>query len=101
MKLVVLHGSECGTLTKLNEDKLKIFERKILRKNYGPSYVNGVWKIKYNDEVYKLLKEPNIVQSIKINRLRWLGHIRRMDEGSLYKKLTFSQSEGSTKKDQN
>jgi hypothetical protein len=63
LKPVVLHGS---VLTKLNQDKLKIFERKILRKTYGPSYVNGVWRIKYNDELYKLFKEPNIVQSIKI-----------------------------------
>jgi hypothetical protein len=50
--------------TKVNEDKLKIFERKILRKIYGPSYVSGVWRIKYNDELYKLFKEPNIGQSI-------------------------------------
>jgi hypothetical protein len=33
------------TLTEVNEDKLKIFGRKILRKIYGPSYVNGVWRI--------------------------------------------------------
>jgi hypothetical protein len=31
IKLVVLYGSESWTLTKINEDKLKIFERKILR----------------------------------------------------------------------
>jgi hypothetical protein len=57
--------------------------------------VDGVWKIKYNDELYKLFKEPNIVQSIKINRLKWLGHIRGMDENPLCKKLSFSQIEGS------
>jgi hypothetical protein len=33
---------------------------------------NAVWRIKYNDELYKLFKEPNIVQSIIINRLKWL-----------------------------
>jgi hypothetical protein len=53
---------------------------------------------KYNDELYKVFKEPNIVQSIKVNRLNWLGHIRRMDESLLCRKLTFSQLEGSTKK---
>jgi hypothetical protein len=51
----------------------------------------------YNDELYKLFKEPNIVQSVKINRLKCLGHIRRMDESSLCKKLTFSRLEGSRK----
>jgi hypothetical protein len=69
-----------------------------IRKIYGPSYVNGVWRIKYNYELYKLFKEPNIVQSIKINRLKWLGYIQRMDESTLCKKLTFSQLEGSRKK---
>jgi hypothetical protein len=39
------------------------------------------------DEIYKLFKEPNIVQSIKINRLNWLGYTRRMDESFLCKKL--------------
>jgi hypothetical protein len=47
---VVLYGCESWTLMKKEEEKLNIFERKILRKIYGPSCVNGVWKIKYNDE---------------------------------------------------
>jgi hypothetical protein len=51
IKPVALYGSESWTLTKVNEGKLKIFERKILRKIYGPSYVNGIWGIKYNDEL--------------------------------------------------
>jgi hypothetical protein len=38
------------------------------------------------------------VQSIKINRLKWLVHIRRMDEILLCRKLIFSQLEGSRKK---
>jgi hypothetical protein len=38
------------------------------------------------------------VQSIKINRLKWLGHIRKMDESLLCRKLTFTQLEGSRKK---
>jgi hypothetical protein len=39
-----------------------------------------------------------MVQSVNINRLKWLGHVRRMVENSLYKKLTFSHIEGSRKK---
>jgi hypothetical protein len=55
-----------------------------------------VWRIKYNDGLHKLFKEPNIMQSIKINM--WLGHIRRMDKSLVCRKLTFSQLEGSRKK---
>jgi hypothetical protein len=34
----------------------------------------------------------------KINRLKWLEHITRMNESLLCRKLTFSQLEGSRKK---
>jgi hypothetical protein len=65
IKPVIFYGSESWTLIKVNE--LKIFERKILTKFNGPSYVNGVRRITYNVELYKLFKEPNIVQSINIS----------------------------------
>jgi hypothetical protein len=26
--------------------------------NYSKNHVSGVWRIKYNDELYKLFKEP-------------------------------------------
>jgi hypothetical protein len=45
---VILYGSESWTLTIAYEEKLRIFERRILR-IYGPTCQNGVWKIKYND----------------------------------------------------
>jgi hypothetical protein len=77
----------------LSEDKLTNFERQILRKIYGPSYVNAVWRIKYNDVLHNVFKEKKTVQPIRINRLKWLGHIRRMDESLLCRKLTFSQLE--------
>jgi hypothetical protein len=95
---VVLYGCESCTLTKKEEEKLNIFERKILWKNYGPSCVNVVWSIKYNDELYNIYKEPSIVKMIKIARLEWLGHIARMEDNAPCKKITFSQPEGSRKK---
>ena len=55
-----------GFSPKLIKEK---FERIILRKIYGPSCVNGVWRIKYNDELYSLYKEPNTVKIMKIARL--------------------------------
>jgi hypothetical protein len=35
---------------------------------------------------------------IKIARLKWLGHIARIEDNATYKKITFSQPEGSRKK---
>jgi hypothetical protein len=38
---------------KTEENKLKIFERKILRKIYGLISENGNWSSRYNHELYQ------------------------------------------------
>jgi len=55
-----------------------IFERKILRKIFGPTKeVNSLWRIKTNEELDELIKRKNI-RFIKSQRLKWLGHVERM-----------------------
>jgi hypothetical protein len=70
------------------ERGLMTWERKILRKIYGPTYENGYWRIKMNQEIYNKFKFPNIVNVIKVCRLEWLGHVVRMDGARMAKKLT-------------
>jgi hypothetical protein len=38
-----------------------MFERKIIRKIYGPAMENNVWSIRYNEEINKLLKGEDII----------------------------------------
>jgi hypothetical protein len=45
-----------GLSTKADEEKLRTFERRILRRICGPTCGNGVWRIKYNNELYGLYK---------------------------------------------
>jgi hypothetical protein len=52
-----------------------------------------------NDELYGLYKDLDTVRLIKVAMLRWLGHSIRMKENSPCKKVTFSQHEGSQKKE--
>jgi hypothetical protein len=73
---VLAHGAETWVLSKSDENILKVFERKILRAIFGPTNEQGEWTIKHNNELYALYKESDIVTHIKINRLRWAGHIR-------------------------
>jgi hypothetical protein len=49
-----MYGSENWTLTKGEEEKLRIFERKVLRRIYGPTREKEGWQIKYNHELYNL-----------------------------------------------
>ncbi|KAJ4448641.1 hypothetical protein ANN_00031 [Periplaneta americana] len=51
---VTTNGSEAWTLTKGEEDLLRCFERKILRRIYGPVYENNEWQIRYNEEINQL-----------------------------------------------
>jgi hypothetical protein len=46
---VVTYGSESWTLTMVDERVLAVFERKILRKIYGPVKGNELWRIRRND----------------------------------------------------
>jgi hypothetical protein len=65
---------------------------------YGPTCFNGVWRIKYDDDVYSLYNDPSIVKTIKIARMKRLGHMARMEDNVSCMKITFSQPEGSRKK---
>ena len=43
----------------------------------------------HNEEVHSLYRSPNILWVIKSRRLRWAGHVVRMEEGrSAFKILT-------------
>jgi len=41
---VVTYGAETRTLTAAEENALRRFERKVLRKIYGPVVAKGVWR---------------------------------------------------------
>ena len=50
---------------------------------------NGEWRRLHNEELHSLYRSPNIVRVIKYRRLRWAGHVARMEEGrSAFKILT-------------
>jgi hypothetical protein len=42
--------------------------------------MENVWRIKYNEELNTLLKGEDILKFIKSQRIRWLGHVERMEE---------------------
>jgi hypothetical protein len=54
----------------------------------------GIWRIRHNNEVDKLYNELNVVRVIKIGRLRWLGHLFRLQELDPCRQLTLHKPEG-------
>ena len=69
---------------------LRVFENRILRQIFRhKSDVNDEWRRLYNEELHTFNRSPNIVRVIKSIRLRWTGHVARMEEGrSVFKILT-------------
>jgi len=67
----------------------------VLRKIFGPICVAGYWRSRTNGEVRQLYGELDIVTEIKKGRLRWLGHVERMSEESVVKRLYQNTPEGS------
>jgi hypothetical protein len=55
--------------------------RKILRKIFGrKKEEDGSRRKLHNDELHSLYSSPNIVRVIKSRRMRWAGHVARMEE---------------------
>jgi hypothetical protein len=48
---------------------------------------NGIWKIKTNKELVELIKHRNIINYVKAQRPSWFGHINRMPEIDIVKKI--------------
>jgi hypothetical protein len=73
-------------MNKLTEKTLITFERKILRKIFGPAMVDYQWQIRTNVELQKLYQGVNIGTFIKLQHLRCMGHLQGMDDARNTKK---------------
>ena len=45
------------------------------------------------EEIYALVKNPTITETIRFNRLRWFGHVQRMEENRIPKKVLYMNLE--------
>ena len=77
---IVTYASETWVLKRTIIQKLLVFERKILRRIFGSTKENQIWRVKTNDELDKLIKRKNIINFIKAQRLSWFGHVQRMPD---------------------
>jgi hypothetical protein len=77
---------------------LLIFERKIFRRIYGSKYEAGEWKSRTNRELEELSKGENIAKWIKGQRIGWLGHLERIEEDRMPKKIFTQELEGARRR---
>ena len=77
----MLYGCEAWSLTLREGSRLRVFENSILRQIFEARRDdNGEWRRFHNEELHSLYRSPNIIRVNKSRRLRWAGHVARMEE---------------------
>jgi hypothetical protein len=61
--------------------------RRILEPVYDNEKEN--WRILTNKEIYAIVKKPTVTETIMLNRLRWFGHVQRMEENRIPKSVLY------------
>ena len=70
-------------------------DNRVLRKVFGPKRdeVTGEWRKLHNEELNDLYSLPNIVRVVKSIRMRWAGHVARMEEDRGVHRVLVGKSE--------
>ena len=74
---VVLYGCEAWSLMSREERRLRVFENWTLRRIFRSK---SECRMLQNEKLHSLCRLPNIFRVIKSRRLRWAGHVARMNE---------------------
>ena len=83
----LLYGSETWTTYARQERRLNSFHMRCLRRILGISWEDKV----PNTEVLSRANLPTMYTLLRQRRLRWLGHVRRMDNGRIPKDLLYGE----------
>jgi hypothetical protein len=70
---------------------VEVVERKVLRSICGHNKDTDHWSCRFNRDFFK---RPRISVAIRIVRLLWAGHVARIEESCMPKRLMYRQPEG-------
>ena len=76
------YGFEAWFLPLREERRPRVFENRIHRRMFEPKRdENREWKGSKmrNEEFHSLYRSPNVVRVIRSRRMRWVGHVARME----------------------
>jgi hypothetical protein len=73
---------------KRDRKQINIFERKVCRRILVPVYDSEKenCRILTNKEIYAMVKNPTITETVRLNGLRWFWNVQRMEDNRISKK---------------
>ena len=51
-----------------------------MRRIYGPVRQGREWRTRNNEEIDNIIRKKDIVRFVKVRRIRWIGHVERMED---------------------
>jgi hypothetical protein len=51
------------------------------------------WRILTNKEIYEIVKKPTITETIRPNKSQWFGHVQRMEDNRIPKRVLYMNLE--------
>jgi len=63
----------------------------LYRRILGPVYDKEKenWRILTNKGIYESVTKPSIIETIRLNRLRWFGHVQGMEKNRIPKRVLY------------
>ena len=65
---------------------------------YGPFCDRREWRMRWNQKLYDIYDDIDVVKRIKIQRLGWLGHVTRMYSSNPVRKVFESEPVGGSRR---
>jgi hypothetical protein len=66
------------------EHRLRVFEKRMLRRIFGPkSEEDESWRKLHSDEIHSLYSSQNIIRVIQSRKMRGAGHVARRGRGEV------------------
>jgi hypothetical protein len=74
-------------MKKEDENIVRRFERKIIRRIYGSVRQGREWRIRDNENINNIIRKKDIVKYVKARRISWVGHVERMENSRMPKRV--------------
>jgi hypothetical protein len=73
-----------------------VVENRVLRRIFGPKRdeVTGGWRKLHDEEHHNLFSSPSIIRMIESRKIRWAGHVTRMEEKRNAYRILVGKPEG-------